>query len=276
MKMSRFLKVAYLLFFLLAFLFPARQSVLAQDYFSSQTDSQPVQGWRPTDRAPYKQEQQRANQNQDDNSRKVTGQGLERLHGRAEDGQYSQPSGGSVQQYPKPAMVTPQNRRDNPESVYYGKASQIPRNKRQLKTGVPIQGTNSLGARTTAQKLNSSANQTSPSGPGGHQSVFNVRILVPDPTFSGKKGLYHNISIIYPGHNPRLAGDNGSGPVNTDWAEVDVVDHTQGVVPISHIRACYSRSVGNRSMVETIYVDRAWTVEHPNGFKAGVSAQAAR
>ncbi|MFN8656539.1 MAG: hypothetical protein U0105_09390 [Candidatus Obscuribacterales bacterium] len=254
------------------------QPAVSQDYFSTQTDpqsGQPVQGWRPTDRGPYKQQQQKANQNQNENSIKVTGQGLQRLNGSAESNQFNQPPGGFVRPYGKPVMVnpTPQNLRDNPESVYYGKASAIPRPyQRQLPIGVPIQGTNSLGANAT--QLNGSANQNSRPKPAGHQSVFNLTILVPDATFSGKRGINHYVTVMYPGHHPRLAGDNGVNPVNTSWADVDVIDKTEGVVPITQIRASYSRASGNRGMLETIYVERAWTAEHPKGFKAGATAHA--
>lgn len=233
----------------------AMQPASAQDTFSTSTQQtdpqsgQPVQGWRPG----------------------------HRFSGSAVDNQYQPP--GYVQPYGKPTMAkpaanpTPQNFRDNPESVYYGKASANPRRyQRQLPIGVPIQGTNSLGANAT--QLNGSANQNPPPKPSGHQSIFNLTILVPDATFSGKRGVNHYVTVIYPGKHPRLPGDNGANPVNTSAADVDVVDNTKGVVPITQIRASYSRAYGNRSMIETIYVDRAWTEEHPRGFKAGVTANA--
>lgn len=233
-----------------------QQPAAGQDYFNSQTDhqsGQPVQGYRPANRF---------------------SQGDQRLQGNVQDGQ-GLPTGGYVAPYGKPTMGTAQNRRDNPESVYHGKASTIPRPyQRQLPIGVPIQGTNSLNAG--AQQLNGSVNQNPPARParpGGRQAVFNLNILVPDATFSGKRGKVHYVTVIYPGKNPRLPNDDGVHPFNSSWANVDVVDNTKGVVPIVRINASYSRAASNRGTMETIYVNKGWTSEHPRGFNANVSGQ---
>jgi hypothetical protein len=245
------------------------QQAVAQDYFNAQTDpqsGQPVQGWRPTGRSQYVQQQKRANQNQNNNSYVVTGQGNQRLRGSVDQG-YS--PGGYVPQYGKPAMVTPMNQRDNPESVYHGKTSQIPRQRRQLPLGVPIQGTNSMGS---GPQLNGSANKNPPAARGGqHQATFNLRILVPNAQNIMQPGKYHDVTVTYPGRHPRIAGDNGVGPMNSTWVDVDVVDHTKGVKPITGMQTSFSRTVGNRAMIETIFVDKAWTDEQR--FRAGVTGQ---
>lgn len=254
----------------------------AQDYYNTQTDSQP-QGSRPTDGSQFRLLQNRANQNQNNNSQIITGQQNTRLRGSVNGGaglEYP-----PVQQYGKPQAV-PNNGLTNPDSVYYKHPDDRPRRwgtyrPLPLPNG-PITGTNSspgpIRGHVNANPLNPSPPKSdsfprTPPKKGSasgehHQAVFLLRIPVPDPNNPMKRAVTHLVQVTYPGRRARVPGDNATNSFNSNWVNVDVVDKTMDPNPVTNIDASYSRFVdmGRGDLIENIYVKRVYTLRHTNGF----------